>query len=115
MRPKTFLVWEQLSQDIICLQTLVSGHHWSQDTGLRTSIVFRHSLSLDSRHCQSLSELAVNQTTRCLRLHSADDQALLVAGLTWPLLALVPVSLKTLSVSRRVMVALDSETPLTYT
>jgi len=54
MRPKTFLVWKQLSQDVI----------WSQDTCLRTSIVFRHSLSLDSRQCQNLSELAVNQTTR---------------------------------------------------
>ena len=36
------------------LQTLVSEHHWSQDTRLRTFIVLRHSVSLDplSKTCQ---------------------------------------------------------------
>ena len=46
-RLKTCCVWKQSSQDIICLQILISEYHWSQDTRLRTFVVFRHSVSSD--------------------------------------------------------------------
>ncbi len=36
-----------MSEDVFSLETIVSRHHWSQDTRPRTFIVFRHSVSLD--------------------------------------------------------------------
>lgn len=60
----------------------------------RCKIVRDDTFQIDSYCLQTLGVL--RPTKGYSRSRTADDQALLVAGLTWPSLPMVPVSIKTL-------------------